>query len=165
MRKSTIEAVQSVHEALKAARATISVAESCTGGFLSHLLTWLPGSSAFFLGGAVTYSNESKVKVLGVPGEVIERFGAVSPECAFEMARGARTLFGSDYSLSITGNLGPDVLEGKERGLVFIGVARAGETLTRRFLFTGGRDENREEAAISALKALLGMIRSEEKVS
>src|SRR5688500_528319 len=92
---------------LAEAATTLSVAESCSGGLLGHLLTNVPGSSAYFLGGVIAYSDDLKRTLLGVPGEVIGQHGAVSAECALSMARGARRITGSDLALSITGIAGP----------------------------------------------------------
>lgn len=85
----------------------ICCAESCTGGLLAGAITGNAGSSNVFTGGVVCYSNESKITILKVPGEIIERYGAVSEECALAMARGAKDLFGSDIACSITGIAGP----------------------------------------------------------
>lgn len=97
-----------IGQLLKEHRLTLALAESCTGGLLAHWLTTQPGSSDYFLFSAVTYSNHSKQQVLEVPARIIEEYGAVSEETALAMARGARVLAGSDYSLSITGIAGPE---------------------------------------------------------
>jgi len=153
MNEKTRGIITRVHKLLTARGASIAVAESCTGGLLSHYCTLLPGSSQFFMGGVVAYSNRAKTEILGISPQTIQKFGSVSPECALEMARRAKALFGSDFALSTTGNLGPDVLEGKEAGLVFI--ALAGETeKTGELHLRGTREENKEEAAYEALKLL-----------
>lgn len=109
---------------LKAGGETLSGAESCTGGLAAQLLTEIPGSSAYFLGSAVTYSNAAKMKVLGVRPGTLENRGAVSEECAREMAAGARKVFGSGYAFSITGIAGPGGgTEEKPAGLVYFGLA------------------------------------------
>jgi PncC family amidohydrolase len=155
MNKKTLEVIEKVHEIFKEKGLTLSVAESCTGGLISHLLTILPGASTFFNGGVVTYSIDFKERFLGISSEIISAHGAVSEETAREMAERIRILSKTDYSLSTTGNLGPDVLEGKGKGLVYIAVSREGSTFSRELRLTGDREENKEEAALSALKFLI----------
>jgi len=134
---------------------TLSVAESCTGGLLSHYLTYLPGSSNFFTAGIVSYSESAKINILGVSPETIARYGVVSGRTAEEMAERIRLITGSDYSISTTGNLGPDVLEGKERGLIYIGVSREGGVVSRELRLDGERNRNKEDACHRALEFLL----------
>jgi nicotinamide-nucleotide amidase len=111
---------------LKERGATLALAESCTGGLLAKRLTDLPGSSAFFKEGLVTYSNESKERMLEVPKELLVEHGAVSEPVAREMAEGARMVAGADYGLSITGIAGPDGgTKEKPVGLVFVGLSDA----------------------------------------
>jgi nicotinamide-nucleotide amidase len=119
---STLEDV--VAESLTVAGQTVAVAESCTGGGLGARLTDRPGSSAYMLGGVISYADEVKTSLLGVDREVIRRHGAVSAECAEQMAAGARRALGSDWALSITGIAGPGGgTPEKPVGLVFIGLA------------------------------------------
>ena len=132
----------------------LSVAESCTGGLISHYLTWLPGSSRFFEAGAVTYSVLAKEKLLGISPETIATYGVVSRETAKEMAEKIRLITRTDYALSTTGNLGPDLLEGKERGLVYVGISKEGKTIIKELRLKGERTRNKEEAALSALRFL-----------
>lgn len=122
---------------------TISVAESCTGGLVAAALTDLPGSSEYFLGGAVTYANEAKIKILGVDPETIRRYGAVSRHVAREMAEGARAIFGSDVAVSVTGVAGPTSEGGKPVGLTFIAASDGKNTVVRRYKWIGGRASNR----------------------
>jgi len=136
---------------------TLSVAESCTGGLISHFLTLLPGSSSFFKAGVVAYSEEMKKKILGVSPDIISSYGIVSEETAREMAEKVRDLTGSDYSVSTTGNLGPDVLEQKPRGLVYIALSREGLTTTKELKLERDREQNKEAAAMEALRFLLEM--------
>jgi len=111
-------------EKLKARGLTAAAAESCTGGLAAQLLTEIPGSSAWFSGGAVTYSNAAKTRLLGVKTATLKKHGAVSPECAAEMAAGARKAFHSDYAFSVTGIAGPDGgTAAKPVGLVYFGLA------------------------------------------
>jgi nicotinamide-nucleotide amidase len=125
---------------LKAAGQTLAVAESCTGGGLGQLLTTVPGSSAYFWGGVISYDNQVKIKMLGVDAVDLERLGAVSAEVACQMAAGVRDRLGTDWGLSITGIAGPDGgSEEKPVGLVYIGLASATGVEAVRSLF-GARD-------------------------
>ncbi|MCO5044865.1 MAG: CinA family nicotinamide mononucleotide deamidase-related protein [Kiritimatiellae bacterium] len=113
-----------VVEALRAAGKTVALAESCTGGLLGHRLTNVPGSSEVFLGGIVAYANASKIRDLGVPADLLEREGAVSPEVALAMAKGVRARFGSDIGVGVTGIAGPSGgTPQKPVGLVYLSVA------------------------------------------
>jgi PncC family amidohydrolase len=157
--------VKRVHEIFKKQRLTLSVAESCTGGLISHCITMLPGASTFFTAGIVSYSEETKKKILGVSPLTIANYGVISEETAREMAEKVRALTGTDYSISTTGNLGPQVLEGQEKGLIYIAVNRQGKTLSQRLQLAGDREANKEEACISALRLLVEFIDSHEKDS
>jgi nicotinamide-nucleotide amidase len=126
---------------LKAAQQTVSVAESCTGGGLGHLLTATAGSSAYFWGGVISYDNQVKINLLGVAPELLEQQGAVSAEVACEMAVGVRDRLSTTWGLSITGIAGPDGgTEAKPVGLVYIGVASATGVESFRYLFGTFRD-------------------------
>jgi nicotinamide-nucleotide amidase len=130
-----------VVELLTKRNETLAVAESCTGGYLASCITNVSGSSAVFLEGNVTYSNEAKIRALGVPGPVIERLGAVSEEVAAAMAEGARARSGASYALSTTGVAGPTGgTEEKPVGTVFIGLASAtGSTEVQKLFFPSDR--------------------------
>ncbi|HEX8948918.1 MAG TPA: CinA family protein [Dissulfurispiraceae bacterium] len=160
MDQDTFEIIQKVHYLFKEKGLTLAAAESCTGGLVSHYLTALPGASEFFEAGLVTYSNEAKMKLLGVSPETISGHGVISEQVAKEMAEKARALAGTDYGFSTTGNLGPSTLEGKERGLVYLAVSGKGRTLSRELRFAGDRKENKEKAALSALKLLIEAVSS-----
>ncbi|MFO0752105.1 MAG: CinA family protein [Thermodesulfovibrionales bacterium] len=149
-----------VHALFSAKGLTLSSAESCTGGLVSHYLTLLPGASAYFRGGLVTYADEAKIRLLGIPPTLIERHGAVSEETAQAMAERARELMRTDYAVAATGNLGPGTLEGKERGLVYLAVSGRGATFSERRVLAGNREENREETAVLALSLLLAAAES-----
>ncbi|MEC4686389.1 MAG: CinA family protein [Nitrospirota bacterium] len=151
----TLEVVSGIHEIFREKGLTLSIAESCTGGLISHYITSLPGASAFFEAGVVTYSIESKERILGVSPEIISTHGVVSEETARDMAEKVRQLTGTTCSLSTTGNLGPDVLEDKEAGLVYMAVSTVTQTLSREMRFTGDRGEIKESAALAALKLLV----------
>jgi len=144
-----------VHKKLIAQKKTVSVAESCTGGLLSYLLTSLPGSSKYFLLGSVTYSNAAKEKILGIPKKVIAKYGAVSKETALLMAENLRKKTDSDFTLSVTGIAGPQgATKNKPVGTVFIGLAKKKQQACLKFSFSGGREEIRKKAALEALRLL-----------
>lgn len=131
---------------------TIATAESCTGGLIAKRITDVAGSSTYFLEGFVTYSNEAKTKLLGVPAELVERHGAVSPEVAEAMARGAKERAGTTIGLSVTGIAGPGGgTETKPVGLVFIGLADDVQVETKQFNLFGSRQEIRQRASQVAL--------------
>lgn len=131
---------------------TIATAESCTGGLIGARFTNVPGSSAYFERGVVTYSNQSKVELLSVPAGIIEQYGAVSEQVAVLMAQGVRKLAGTDYGLSATGIAGPaGGTPQKPVGLVYIGFAHETDALAQRFMFGEDRKTNRERAAQAAL--------------
>ena len=134
---------------------TLATAESCTGGLVSARLTDVPGSSDVFLGGIVSYSNEAKMRQLGVSPEVLERHGAVSAEAAEAMAEGARTALGADAAVSVTGIAGPDGgTPEKPVGLVFISAVTPDRATTERIVLSGDRDAVRGRATALALHTL-----------
>ncbi len=132
---------------------TISTAESLTGGELANMITDVPGSSLYFKGGEVVYSNQAKVE-LGVRKGTIERFGAVSHECAKELAERVREKYKTDVGISTTGVAGPDQLEGKPPGLFYIGICIGKETESFKFMFNIGRKNVKILASYMALKIL-----------
>jgi nicotinamide-nucleotide amidase len=135
---------------------TLATAESCTGGLLAGRLTELPGSSDYFLGGLVVYSNAAKVSQAHVPAELIERHGAVSEEVALALAEGARERLGADAGVGVTGIAGPGGgTEQKPVGLVWLSVSVAGgEPLTRSISLPGGRADIRDRASTVAMHLL-----------
>ena len=143
-------------DALKSRGLTLSAAESCTGGLLAKRLTDVPGASAVFLGGVVSYTNGVKNKVLNVSESKLVEFGAVSEPVAIAMAEGVRSLTGADYALSVTGVAGPDSDErGNPVGLVYIGLASPEGTECRRCEFgKRTRDHIRMQAVNTALDML-----------
>jgi PncC family amidohydrolase len=150
-----VAVIQKIHAFFREKSLTLSIAESCTGGLISHLITTLPGASAFFEAGVVSYSAAVKEKMLGVSPETIARYGVVSEQVVREMAKNIRRLTGSDFSLSTSGNLGPDVLEEKEKGLVYIAVSREGEVFSKELRLKGNREENKKEASRLAMEFLM----------
>jgi PncC family amidohydrolase len=155
MDKEILEYIERVHEFFKKNGLTLSVAESCTGGLISHYMTTLPGTSTFFEAGVISYSAEAKQKILGISSETISKFGIVSGEIAEEMSVKIRALTKTDVSLSTTGNLGPEVLEGKEKGLIYIAVSKKEGVFSKQIRVTGTREENKEKATLHALKFLV----------
>ncbi|MBN2062520.1 MAG: nicotinamide-nucleotide amidohydrolase family protein [Deltaproteobacteria bacterium] len=131
---------------------TLSVAESCTGGRIGNLLTDVSGSSAYFLGGMIVYSNQSKEKLLNVSPDTLYEFGAVSDRTAREMAENVRALFHSDIGLAVTGIAGP---EGGSRlkpvGTVHIGLASENSIFSEKYCFEGTRDQVKQHGSIMAL--------------
>lgn len=152
---------------LKSRKATLSLAESCTGGALADAVTGVPGSSAYFRGGVIAYANSAKVSVLGVKKSELARYGAVSAQCAAGMAERARRLFRTDYSVSVTGIAGPDGgTEDKPVGLVHFAVAGRGmktRTFTRNF--RGARGHIRRCSVNFALDSLRKIIQYSRGVS
>ncbi len=157
MDEKALEIIQRVHELFKRKDLSLSVAESCTGGLISHYITTLPGASIFFRAGVVSYSVEAKKKILGISSDIISEHGVVSEETAKEMAEKVRSLAETDFALATTGNLGPEVLEGKEKGLVYIAVSKEGLTVSRELRLKGTRAENKKMASLLALRFLIEM--------
>lgn len=143
--------------ALTAAGRTICTAESCTGGLVAHRITNVAGSSAYMLGGVVAYANAVKQHILNVPEATLIAHGAVSEQTAAEMATGARALLGADYAVSITGIAGPGGgTPDKPVGLTFIALAGPdGLLVTRRFVWDGDREANKDHSAEAALALAL----------
>ncbi len=141
-------------ERLKKRGLTLAVAESCTGGLMGGRITAVPGSSAYFLGGVLSYANSAKTRLLGVPAKTISKHGAVSAECAAAMARGARRKLGADLGVAITGVAGPDGgTKEKPVGLVFVAVSGPGRAeAVKRLEINGPRDAVRSRAATAALR-------------
>lgn len=132
---------------------TLSVAESCTGGLIGHIITETPGSSACFMGGIISYSNRAKCEILGVAEETINRYGAVSDETAKEMAAGVRERFHTNIGLSVTGIAGPDGgSDEKPVGTVYIGYSDEKSLFSVRYLFKGNRAEIKQKTADTALE-------------
>ncbi|NMB24824.1 MAG: competence/damage-inducible protein A [Firmicutes bacterium] len=134
---------------------TIAIAESCTGGLVSNMLTNVPGSSGYYMQGAVTYSNLAKEAVLGLDSRLIEEYGAVSEQVARAMARGVRQWANTDIGIGITGIAGPGGgTDTKPVGLVYIGLSSAQGELVQRRVFNGDRLQVKERAALAALDML-----------
>ncbi|MBI5150876.1 MAG: CinA family protein [Candidatus Omnitrophica bacterium] len=134
---------------------TLAIAESCTGGLLTHRLTNIPGSSRFLQAALVLYNNEAKKKILKVPARVLGRYGAVSEQTAAAMAKAVRRMFRADFGVAITGIAGPGgATETKPVGLVYIAISVPAETLCLRCRFQGTRAHIKRQASTQALRLL-----------
>jgi len=142
-----------------ASATTVALAESCTGGLVAAMLTTVPGSSGYFLGGVVSYADAAKRDLLGVDPAVLAAHGAVSAQVARAMVEGARTRFGASVAASVTGIAGPDGgTAEKPVGLTYIAVADEAGADVRRVVWTGDREANRRDSAVAVLEALLGRV-------
>ncbi len=139
----------------------MAVAESCTGGKLGDMITSVPGSSDYFLGGIISYSNAAKVGLLGVDPESLRSHGAVSEKVALQMADGARVAFGADIGVSTTGIAGPGGgSREKPVGLVYIAVSVKDGSACRRLMSAGARDDIKKRSSESALAFALEFLAS-----
>jgi nicotinamide-nucleotide amidase len=146
---------QDVGNLLRQKGLTLGVVESATGGLISHLTTNVPGSSDYYRGSVTAYSNEVKIKLLGVSGETISEFGAVSPQVAEGMAQAGRRILAVDICLSDTGIAGPGgAAPGKPVGLFYIGLSHRTATCSQQHNFSGDREQNKRSAAEVALSWL-----------
>ena len=146
---------QEVGSLLRQKGLTVGVVESATGGLISHLITNVPGSSDYYKGSVTAYSNEIKINLVGVSGDTIKRFGAVSHQVAEEMALGGRKVLAVDICLSDTGIAGPaGATAGKPVGLFYLGMAHQGGAFSQRHEFHGDREQNKQKAAEAALNWL-----------
>ena len=154
---------EEVGELLKSKNLSLSTAESCTGGGVAALVTSVPGSSEYFNGGIVAYSNEVKISLLHVSAETLERYGAVSQETVIEMVKGAMKALKTDCAVATSGIAGPGggTVE-KPVGLVYIGCYLNGKTTVKECRFTGNRMENRLHTVETALEMLKERLLTEE---
>lgn len=147
--------VNAIGKLLKEKNATVATAESCTGGFLAHLITSIAGSSDYFKGSIISYSNDIKKEVLEVKKETLEKFGVVSEETCKEMLQGVLKIMKSDYAISITGIIGPTGgTEETPVGTVWVGVGTQSGFITKKFQFPFTRLQNIEVTAVNALNLL-----------
>lgn len=148
-----------VIERLQQMNMALATAESLTGGFLGQSLTAVPGASKAYQGGVITYTNQVKMTLLNIPAEVLEKYSAVSTECAQAMAENARHILNADYCLATTGLAGPDGDGINPVGTVFIALSTPNETFVRQFCFKNhSRREVREETVRFALEWLLAVL-------
>jgi PncC family amidohydrolase len=147
-----IELSQIIGEILRARKLTLGCVESATGGLISSIITEIPGSSDYFKGAIISYSNQAKVNLAAVSKETLEKYGAVSPRIAEEMALGGRKALDVDICISDTGIAGPGgATDKKPVGLFYLGLSHKDGTFNRRLNLTGDREQNRKEAAEAAL--------------
>lgn len=151
-----VEAASRLQERCVAAGLSVAAAESCTGGLLTHILTEVPGSSGYLLGGVVSYADRAKVELLAVDPDHLAAHGAVSAQVARAMAKGARERFGADLGVAITGVAGPDGgSDSKPVGLTYVAVADGEGVEVRRLQWGGERSANKRDSAGAALELLL----------
>ena len=143
---------QEIGNRLRQKGLTLGIVESATGGLISHLITNVPGSSDYYKGSVTAYSNEAKIKVVGVKEDTINRYGAVSYQVAEEMAQGGRKILAVDICLADTGIAGPGgATPGKPVGLFYIGLSHQAGTYSRKHNFQGNREQNKRQTAEAAL--------------
>jgi len=143
---------QEVGNLLRQKGLTLGVVESATGGLISHLITNVPGSSDYYKGSVIAYSNEVKIKIVGVKEDTINKYGAVSYQVAEEMAQRGRRILAADICLADTGIAGPTgATPGKPLGLFYIGLSHQAGTYSRKRNFQGNREQNKRSAAEAAL--------------
>ncbi len=154
---------KAVLNVMEAEGLTLSTAESCTGGYIAHLITKHPGSSVVYKGGAVVYADELKESSLGVLSETIQNYGAVSEQTVTEMVKGALSRFNTDYAIAVTGIAGPSgEMPGKPVGTVWIAVSGKNRTIAKQFKFGNKRMQNIERSASAALMLLLNELKADK---
>jgi nicotinamide-nucleotide amidase len=146
---------QAVGDLLRQKGLTLGAVESATGGLISHLITNVPGSSDYYKGSVTAYSNEAKIKIIGVKEDTINEYGAVSHQVASEMAQGGKKTLAVDICLADTGIAGPGgATAEKPVGLFYIGLASPTVTYTQKHIFEGDREQNKRDAAATVLRWL-----------
>ena len=154
-----IKLINKVSDELKKRHETIATAESCTGGLLAHMLTNVSGSSEYFDCGVISYSNTAKKHLLGIPGELLKNYGAVSKEVAAAMAKTIQEQAQVNYGLATTGIAGPTGgTKDKPIGLVYIAISTKTTVVVKQFLFSGDRLANKESTCMAALELLLEIL-------
>jgi nicotinamide-nucleotide amidase len=159
MENEFLTVIKEISDRLTGKGLKMSVAESCTGGLISHEITNLPGASKFFEMGVVSYSEKSKRSVLGIGSSLLRKHGAVSEEAAIAMAEGVKELSGADATLSITGVAGPEPLEDKDIGLVYMAVCLKDFVESKGLSLQGDRETIKREASLEALRFLNQVMR------
>jgi PncC family amidohydrolase len=144
---------------LRKKKLRLSIAESCTGGFISNALTNLPGASRFFELSVICYSKKTKVSVLGISGSLLKKYGMISEETAVAMAKSVRKLGDTDISLSITGIAGPERIEDKKIGLIYMAAATEDLVESKGMILKGSREQIKKQASFEALKFLNQVLR------
>jgi PncC family amidohydrolase len=154
MDKDFLKVIKEISNKLVGKNLTLSIAESCTGGYISHEITNLPGASQFFQMSVISYTEEAKKSALGIRASFLKKHGIVSEETAIAMARAVRKVGNTDVSLSTTGVAGPETIEDKEVGLVFVAVAVGDMVESHGIKFIGNREEIKKQASMEALRFL-----------
>ena len=155
------ELLSKISNLLKKRNLTVATAESCTGGLVAHSLTNISGSSDYFDRGVISYSNKSKIEMLGVSEKILKEYGAVSEQVAKAMAEGVRTRSNADIGLATTGIAGPTGgTKDKPVGLVYIAISTSKSTIIKGFQFSGDRLQNKASTCNAALKMLLDYLTS-----
>ena len=153
-----------VGKLLQQKKLTLATAESCTGGLIAHLMTNIPGSSEYFLGGIVAYSYQAKADLLGVSWDTLNSKGAVSKESVIEMAIGARKKLNADIAVSVSGIAGPGGgTADKPVGTTWVGLASQNVEEARHFIWQGDREQNKKHSAEAALQFILGYLEGKLK--
>jgi PncC family amidohydrolase len=152
-----------VAEVIRQRSATIAVAESVTGGLISMMLTSSPGSSAYFLGGAVCYSPRAKIIQTGIDPKIIAEKGLVSEQTAIGLAKGIRQRLVASLGIGVTGAAGPDPHGGKPVGTVYIALSEKERDIVKEFVFDGSREDIQKKAAHAALNMLLLYLKGSEE--
>jgi PncC family amidohydrolase len=151
-----VEMAGRIQSAMIERGSTLATAESCTGGLVGHVLTEVSGSSGYYVGGLISYSNGLKEHELGVDAATLERHGAVSAQTCVAMAEGARSRYGASFAVAVTGIAGPDGgTEQKPVGLTYVGAADTAGHDVRRYVWSGDRHSNKLQSAQAALELLL----------
>ena len=159
MNDALILAAARLKKELEAQKKTLSVCESITCGLISAAMGEIPGVSAVFAGGAITYMTFVKTILAGVSEEHLNKHGAIDPETARQMCEGIRKKIGTDCAVSVTGNAGPDPIEDKPTGLVYIGVTDGHRTVVHEYHFTGDRASIRRQTAEQAMNDMLELLK------
>jgi PncC family amidohydrolase len=147
---------ENLRDLMQARKLKLACAESCTGGLVSHRITNVPGSSAYFMGGVIAYSYEAKAGLLGVSWDTLNAFGAVSEETVREMARGALKLFDAGLAVSVSGIVGPSGgMPEKPVGTTWIGLSAKDGAWARHFIWDGDRERNKLDSSTAAIQFLV----------
>lgn len=158
MENAELDIVRKLHIIFKAKSLILSIAESCTAGYISHLITSLPGASDFYESSMILYTPNAKNRLLGIKKSFLKKHGTVSEETAREMAEAMMSRSKSDFALAVTGNLGPEPIENKKVGLVYIAVSSSRLTESKGMIFDGTRDEIKKATSIAALTFLFEVV-------
>ena len=158
LKKNNMATAQEINRLFREKGFTLGSVESFTGGKFASEIVSIPGASHFYKGGFVTYTNEEKNRLLGISWDDIDKYGVISQEMAGLMASHARALLNVDFCVSFTGNAGPDVMEGKKAGEVYIGISYQDKCQVFAYQFAGSREEVQKQALETSFSLLLQII-------